>query len=159
MSNAVAHKYRCIGYSWILYSNYGPVRFCLWILYQEQRVSPSSPPLPTFFAFVFTSVLQLMRGNVHWYVYHQEANWGRTFMRLQLVNSIFITKILSCHKLWHYILQNKENKRQIPSSLSIHLRLRGGTGNKVSWPTKLSKYGCGGVAVRHGDCRLFCEEL
>ena len=47
-------------------------------------------------------------------------------MRLQLVNSIFITKILSCHKLWHYILQNKENKRQIPSSLSIHLRLRGG---------------------------------
>ena len=79
-------------------------------------------------------------------------------MRLQ-VNSIFITKILSCHKLWHYILQNKENKRQIPSSLSIRLRLRGGTGNNVSWPTKLSKYGCGGVAVRHGACRLFCEEL
>ena len=46
-------------------------------------------------------------------------------MRLP-VNSIFITKILSCHKLWHYILQNKKNKRQIPSSLSIHLRLRGG---------------------------------
>ena len=40
-------------------------------------------------------------------------------MRSQ-VNSIFITKILSCHKLWHYILQNKKNKRQIPSSLSIH---------------------------------------
>ena len=80
-------------------------------------------------------------------------------MRLQLVNAIFITKILSCHKLWHYILQNKENKRQIPSSLSIHLRLRGGTGISVSWPTKLSKDGCGGVAVRHGACRLFCEEL
>ena len=88
----MAHKYRCIGYSWILYSNHGPVQFCLWILYQEQRVSPSSPPLPPLFAFVFTSVLQLMRGNVHWYVYHQEANWGRMFMRLQLVNSIFITK-------------------------------------------------------------------
>ena len=44
-------------------------------------------------------------------------------MRLQ-VNSIFITKILSCHNLWHSILQNKENKRQIPSSLSIDLRLR-----------------------------------
>ena len=114
----------------ILYSNYGPVRFCLWILYQEQRVSPSSSPLPPFFAFVFTSVLQLMRGNVHWYVYHQEANWERTFMRSQ-VNSIFIRKILSYHKLWHYILQNKENKAQIPSSLSIHLRLRGGTGSNV----------------------------
>ena len=142
----------------ILYSNYGPVRFCLWILYQEQRVSPSSPPLPPFFAFVFTSVLQLMRGNVHWYVYHQEANWGRTFMRLQ-VNSIFITKILSCHKLWHYILQNKENKRQIPSSLSIHFRLRGALAATFFWQTKLSKGGCGGVAVRHGACRPFCEEL
>ena len=30
----------------ILYSYYGPVWFCLRILYQEQRVSPSSPPLP-----------------------------------------------------------------------------------------------------------------
>ena len=28
-------------------------------------MSPSSPPLPPFFAFVFTSVLQLMPGNVH----------------------------------------------------------------------------------------------
>ena len=33
-----------------------------------------------------------------------------------------IFNIFSCHKLWHYILQNKDNKRQIPSSLSIHLR-------------------------------------
>ena len=65
-------------------------------------------------------------------------------MRLQLVNSIFITKILSCHKLWHYILQNKENKRQIPSSLSIHLRLRGGTGSNVSLANETFKERWGG---------------
>ena len=47
------------------------MRFCLWILYQEQRVSPSSPPPPPptplspIFALVFIFVLQLMRGNVH----------------------------------------------------------------------------------------------
>ena len=64
-------------------------------------------------------------------------------MRLQ-VNSIFITKILSCHKLWHYILQNKENKRQIPSSLSIHLRLRGGTGSNVSLANETFKGTVGG---------------
>ena len=69
-------------------------------------------------------------------------------MRLQLVNSIFITKILSCHKLWHYILQNKENKRQIPSSLSIHLRLRGGTGSNVSLANETFKErGGGGVSL------------
>ena len=69
-------------------------------------------------------------------------------MRLQ-VNSIFITKILSCHKLWHYILQNKENKRQIPSSLSIHLRLRGGTGSNVSLANETFKgtVGAGGVSL------------
>ena len=84
-------------------------------------------------------------------------------MRLQ-VNSIFITKILSCHKLWHYILQNKENKRQIPSSLSIHLRLRGGGALAATtslWPKKLSKerWGGGGIAVGYGAWRPFCEEL
>ena len=84
-------------------------------------------------------------------------------MRLQ-VNSIFITKILSCHKLWHYILQNKENKRQIPSSLSIHLRLRGGGGtgrNDVSLAKETFKgtVGGGGIAVGYGAWRPFCEEL
>ena len=67
-------------------------------------------------------------------------------MRLQ-VNSTFITKILSCHKLWHYILQNKENKRQIPSSLSIHLRLRGGTGSNVSLANETFKGTVGGGGV------------
>ena len=71
-------------------------------------------------------------------------------MRLQ-VNSIFITKILSWHKLWHYILQNKKNKRQIPSSLSIHSRLRGGTGsNDVSLANETFKgtvAGGGGVSL------------
>ena len=83
-------------------------------------------------------------------------------MRLQ-VNSIFITKILSCHKLWHYILQNKKNKRQIPSSLSIHLRLRGGAlaATTSLWPTKLSKerWRGAGIAVGYGAWRPFCEEL
>ena len=84
-------------------------------------------------------------------------------MRLQ-VNSIFITKILSCHKLWHYILQNKKNKWQIPSSLSIHLRLRGGgTGsNDVSLANETFKgtvTGVGGIAVGYGAWRPFCEEL
>ena len=67
-------------------------------------------------------------------------------MRSQ-VNSIFITKILSCHKLWHYILQNKENKRQIPSSLSIHLSLRGGTGSNVSLANKTFKRTVGGGSL------------
>ena len=155
----MAHKYRCIGYSWILYSNHGPVRFCLWILYQEQRVSPSSPPLPPLFCLRF-----YFRATAH--------AWKCSLIRISSgsklgphVYAFTISKFNIYHKnpllsqaLALYI--TKQGKQAANSFISSYTCVFGGAlATTFFWPTKLSKYGCGGVAVRHGACRLFCEEL
>ena len=125
-------------------------------------MSPSSPPLPPFFCLRFYFRATAPARKCSLIRYHQEANWGRTFMRSQ-GNSIFITKILSYHKLWHYST-TKQGKQAANSFISFNtLASPGGGGGSLAatffWPTKLSKDGCGGVTVRQGACRPFCEEL
>ena len=97
---------------------------------------PFPPFLPSFLLLCYNSCAEMF---IDTYIIRKQTGAARSCV-YKYINSMFITKILSCHKLWHSILQNKENKRQIPSSLSIDLRLRrsvcvcvGGGGGGGGW--------------------------
>ena len=81
-------------------------------------MSPSSPPLPPFFCLRFYFRATAPAPKCSLIRYHQEANWGRTFMRSQ-GNSIFITKILSYHKIWRYST-TKQGKQAANSFISFN---------------------------------------
>ena len=121
-------------------------------------MSPSSPPPPSpFFALVFISVLQLMRGNVHGISSGRKLR-PHVYAFTSTFNIYHKNPLLS--QAFALYTTNKENKRQIPSSLSIHLRLRGGTGSNVSLANETFKGTVGeGIAVGYGAWRPFCEEL